>query len=147
MSKGYAAVGIQDPKFAENVGSAFRACGCFGAKFLAVSGNRYARHAADTGKEHQRIPLFHVDDLNSIVPWDCKRVAVDIIPGAKNLPTFKHPEKAIYLFAGEDRTLGGDLLDSCDEVVKVDTKYCMNLAAAVNVVLYDRLAKLTKEAQ
>ena len=41
----------------------------------------------------------------------------------------------------EDATLGDRILSRCASVVYVPTRFCMNLAAAVNVVLYDRCAK------
>jgi tRNA(Leu) C34 or U34 (ribose-2'-O)-methylase TrmL len=68
-------------------------------------------------------------------------VAVDLIEGATSLVEFKHPERAFYIFGAEDQTLGRRVLDWCKNVVYVPTDRCMNLAATVNVVLYDRLAK------
>ena len=44
-------------------------------------------------------------------------------------------------FGPEDGTLGPEILAWCRDVVYVPTRYCMNLAATVNVVLYDRAAK------
>ncbi len=41
----------------------------------------------------------------------------------------------------EDGTLKKDITDFCRETIYVPTKGCMNLAAAVNVILYDRMAK------
>jgi tRNA(Leu) C34 or U34 (ribose-2'-O)-methylase TrmL len=57
------------------------------------------------------------------------------------LPGYKHPERALYIFGPEDGTLGHDVLDWCRDVVYVPTNGCMNLAATVNVVLYDRMTK------
>ena len=57
------------------------------------------------------------------------------------LPSFKHPDDVIYIFGPEDSTIGQDVLEKADAVVYVPTITCMNLAATVNVVLYDRLAK------
>ena len=68
-------------------------------------------------------------------------VAVDIIEGAIPLPEYKHPERAFYIFGAEDATLGKRVLGWCRDVVYIPSNGCMNLAATVNVVLYDRLAK------
>ena len=68
-------------------------------------------------------------------------VAVELVEGAIPLPRFTHPEQAIYLFGPEDGTIPQTVLDQCDQVVYVPTHGCMNLAATVNVVLYDRMAK------
>ncbi len=73
-----------------------------------------------------------------------KVVCVDLIEGAMPLPNFEHPEKAIYIFGPEDGTIEQSTVDQADAVVYVPTTGCMNLAASVNVVLYDRLAKSTQ---
>jgi len=63
------------------------------------------------------------------------------VEGAIPLPSFVHPEKALYIFGPEDGTLSQSVIDEADHVVYIPTVGCMNLAATVNVVLYDRLAK------
>jgi tRNA(Leu) C34 or U34 (ribose-2'-O)-methylase TrmL len=50
----------------------------------------------------------------------------------------------LYIFGPEDGTIEQDVIDQCDYVVYIPTIGCMNLAATVNVLLYDRLAKVTK---
>ena len=57
------------------------------------------------------------------------------------LPDFQHPENALYIFGPEDGTITQDVINLADAVVYVPTIGCMNLAASVNVLLYDRLAK------
>jgi tRNA(Leu) C34 or U34 (ribose-2'-O)-methylase TrmL len=57
------------------------------------------------------------------------------------LTEFHHPDKAYYIFGPEDGTIQQDVLDRSDSVIYVPTIGCLNLAATVNVVLYDRLAK------
>src|SRR5690606_30290164 len=72
---------------------------------------------------------------------DCVPVAVDLLEGATPLCEYTHPERAFYIFGPEDGTLGKAVTSWCRDVVYIPTNYCMNLAATVNVVLYDRLAK------
>lgn len=141
--RGYACVGLDNPKNSLNVGSALRAAGCYGAALVAVGGerNRYRRAPTDTQATHRHIPLMRVNDLRTIIPFDCIPVAVDIIEGAIPLYEYKHPERAFYIFGAEDATLGKRVLSWCRDVVYVPTNYCMNLAATVNVVLYDRMVK------
>ena len=145
MTRGYAAIGLHQPKDPLNVGEALRAAGCYGAAMLAASGKRYQRSRTDTQKAYKHMPLFQCDDLRLLVPFDCVPVAVDLIEGAQSLVDYKHPERAFYIFGPEDGTLGADVLKWCRDVVYVPTKHCMNLAATVNVVLYDRASK-TREA-
>jgi tRNA(Leu) C34 or U34 (ribose-2'-O)-methylase TrmL len=66
---------------------------------------------------------------------------VDLIEGATSLPDYIHPERAFYIFGPEDGTLDPARYGAVKDVVYVPTQGCMNLAASVNVILYDRLAK------
>lgn len=141
MSRGYAAIGLHLPKTALNVGSVLRAAHCYGVSLVAHSGERYGRVSTDTMHSYRHIPLVRCDDLHAIIPFDCVPVAVDLIEGAESLVTYKHPERAIYIFGPEDGTLGAKVTGWCRDRVYVPTAHCMNLAATVNVVLYDRLAK------
>jgi len=70
-----------------------------------------------------------------------KLVCIDLIEGAIPLPNFEHPDNAMYLFGPEDGTIKQQVINKADAVVYVPTIGCMNLAASVNVVLYDKLAK------
>ena len=63
------------------------------------------------------------------------------VEGATSLVDYIHPERAFYIFGAEDATLGERVLSRCRDVIYVPTSGCMNLAATVNVVLYDRMAK------
>lgn len=138
--RGFSAIGLHKPKTAANVGSVLRAAGCFGAAFVAQSGNRYnSGMITDTMKTYRHTPLFRVDDLHSIVPFDCAPVAVDLIDYATPLHEYKHPQRAFYIFGPEDGTLGAKTLSWCRDVVYIPTNGCLNLAATVNVVLYSRM--------
>lgn len=139
--RGYAAIGLFMPKTPANIGSVLRAAHCYGAALVAATGRRYHNSPTDTGKAYRHLPLLQVDDLFSVVPHDCVPVAVDLIEGARSLVTYQHPERAFYIFGPEDGTLGKQVTERCRDIVFVPTAFCMNLAAAVNVVLYDRAAK------
>ena len=108
---------------------------------LAVTGKRYTKHSADTIKAYRHFPLVQVSDIHDIVPFDCVPVAVDLLDGATPLHEYSHPERAFYIFGPEDGTLGKSVLGWCRDRVYIPTKCCMNLAACVSVVLYDRMAK------
>ena len=144
MKRGFAIVALDNPKSAVNVGGAMRAVGIFGAASLIVGGNRrkdLARHPADTMKAWRHVPLTFSEDVLAALPFDCVPVAVDKVEGALPLWDYHHPERAFYIFGAEDATLGNRILSRCREAIYVPMEFCMNLAASVNVVLYDRLAK------
>lgn len=142
--RGYAGIGLYQPKSGENVGGALRAAGVYGAAFVAIMGGRgkvLIEHPTNTMKAHRHIPLFCVDDLMIVTPYDCVPVAVEIVERSYSLPKYTHPERALYIFGPEDGSIPPDVLAQCRDVVSIPTRRCMNLAATVNVVLYDRMAK------
>ncbi len=142
MKRGYAAIGLDNPKCALNIGSVLRAAQAYGAAMVAISGNRIIKSSiTDTGKAYRHIPFLRTDDILDMIPYDCVPVAVDIIPGAISLHKYIHPERAFYIFGAEDATLGTRITSKCRDVIYIPTQICMNLAATVNVILYDRLAK------
>jgi tRNA(Leu) C34 or U34 (ribose-2'-O)-methylase TrmL len=143
FKRGFFGVGLDNPKFYNNVGAAQRAVSAYAGDFFATTGKRFKRSAAvtDTTKMWRHVPYFQADDLKNIIPYDCVPVAIDIVDDAIPLPEFKHPERAFYIFGAEDATLGDRTISWCAHTVYVPTLVCMNLAACVNVVLYDRLSK------
>lgn len=141
---GFAAIGLHRPKDRANVGGVIRAAQCYGASLIAIAGDRNncgVRHATNTTKAERHIPVIRGGDLREIAPFSAIPVAVDLVADAIPLPRFAHPKTAYYIFGPEDGTLGGELLRWCKYRVAIPTAYCMNLAATVNVILYDRLAK------
>ena len=97
--RGYAAIGLDNPKHAPNIGAAMRAVGVYGASMLAISNRRYRDGAVtDTMKHARHIPVLQVDDLHKVIPWNCVPVAVDLVPEATPLPEYEHPERAFYIF-------------------------------------------------
>ena len=139
--RGFACIGLQNPKYNENVGGVIRACGNYKASLLIIAGLRYKRQSTDTTKSYRHMPLLHVEDLKYAIPYDCIPVAVEILGEAIPLPEYCHPERAFYIFGAEDMTLGKNITSWCRDIVYIPTNQCMNLAATVNVVLYDRMAK------
>lgn len=146
MTKSNVIIGLTNPKSPSNIGSVMRAAGCYRADAIYYTGERYARAAkfhTDTKDMSRNIPLTGVGELLDVVPEGVSIVCVDLVEGAIPLPEFQHPENAFYIFGPEDGTISQQVIDRADAVVYVPTVGCMNLAASVNVVLYDRLAKNT----
>ena len=143
--RGFSAVALDNPKSSLNVGSVLRAAGCYATSLVVIGGVRpdkyMGRIATDTQKAYRHIPTLRVTDVFDAVPFDCVPIAVDLCPRAIPLHSFTHPERAFYIFGAEDATLGERITKRCKHVLYVPTIYCMNLAATVNVVLYDRATK------
>ena len=144
MSKRAAHIGLVNPKNPANVGMIMRAAGCYEADTVFYSGVRFARaqkFAADTKNAGDKIALVEVESLLDDIPQGAVLVAVELIEGATPLMDFVHPDNAFYVFGPEDGSIKKELLDHCQHVVYIPTIGCMNLAATVHVVLYDRMAK------
>lgn len=139
--RGFCVIALHAPQNPINVGSVLRAAGCFGVSMVVLTGN-VSPGITDTMKFHRHLPLLCVDDLRMAIPYDCIPVAVDLVPRATPLPEYEHPERAFYVFGPENGTLGRSVLAWCRDRVVIPMEVgCLNLAAAVNVVLYDRAAK------
>ncbi|MCW8108545.1 RNA methyltransferase [Alteromonas ponticola] len=140
-------IGLINPKSAVNVASVLRAAGCYGASSVFYTGQRY-RYAkefqADTQDFYKKIPTVGVDDLESMRPRGAKAVAIELVEGAQSLIDYHHPINAFYILGPEDGSLKKNTLSWCDDIVYIPTRHCMNLAATVNVVLYDRLVKMNE---
>ena len=147
VMRGYAAIGLFDSKTEANVGGVLRAASCYDASLVAVQGTRFKQYPTDVLKTWRHIPLVETEDLLSVVPYECIPIAVEIVEVARSLESFPHPERAFYIFGPEDGSLPSSIIQRCQSVVSVPTQFSMNLAATVNVVLYDRLAKQIRQAK
>ncbi|MDD5302964.1 MAG: TrmH family RNA methyltransferase [Elusimicrobia bacterium] len=142
--RGFAAIGLFNPKTDHNVGSVMRAAQCYDAALVAIQGDRYRKVSTNTLAAERHIPLLQVDDLADAIPFACEPIVIELTEHAESLVTFKHPNSAFYIFGPED----GSVPPYWHKYrqVKSPTRFCMNLAATVNVVLYDRLAKAARSA-
>ena len=150
MKESEVSIGLSNPKSPENVGSVMRAAGNYRVSSVFYTGQRYLRalkqnpDTADTGRRvGQNIPLNGVSSLIDEAPRNVKIICIEFAENAISLPEFQHPDNAFYIFGPEDGTLSQKMIDASDAVVYIPTVGCMNLAATVNVVLYDRLAKMS----
>ena len=144
MNKSHVTIGLTNPKSPTNVGAVMRAAGCYQVDEVKYTGQRYEKAAkfhTDTKSAARTIPLTGVESFLDNLELETQIVCVELAEGATPLPRFKHPENAIYIFGPEDGSISQDVADRADHVVYVPTVGCMNLAATVNVLLYDRLSK------
>lgn len=138
-------IGLVNPKSATNVGAVLRASGCYQVEQVFYTGQRYqyaSRYHTDTQDSAQTIPLTALDSFEGFHREHVKKVCVELVEGATPLPHFEHPEQAMYIFGPEDGSIPQQIVDEADAVVYIPTTGCLNLAATVNVLLYDRMAKL-----
>lgn len=125
-----------------------RSAGNFSVSSVYYTGKRYPRALMRNPglpdmhrKVGQATSLIEVVSILDAIAAGTKLVCVEFAENAIALPEFQHPQKALYVFGPEDGSMTQDIIDSADAVVYIPTTRSMNLAAAVNVVLYDRMAK------
>jgi hypothetical protein len=63
-----------------------------------------------------------------------------------DLPSFRHPRQAAYVLGPERGSLSPDLMAACDHLVRIPTRFCINVATAGAIVMYDRLLSLGRHA-
>ena len=152
--KAQAHIGLTDPKSPDNVGAVMRAAGCYNAASVSYTGQRFNKATArgqklhtDTKNVARRISLNHIEDFKNALPDGAVPVAIELVEGATSLVDYQHPSNAYYIFGPEDKSLTKEVVAWCKDVIYIPTVGCMNLAATVNVVLYDRMAKLGAERE
>lgn len=150
-----AAVLLIDPKYPHNVGAAIRACSIFGADKLRWTGDRVPDPRTEEGTHVGRLPreermkLYDrvswnrssVNEIDRFASYGYTPVCVEVLDEAESLVDFIHPDDALYVFGPEDGSIERGVKTACHRFVTIPSASCLNLAAAINVVLYDRLAK------
>jgi tRNA G18 (ribose-2'-O)-methylase SpoU len=148
--RGYFGVGVEGLSKAHNAGSLFRTAHAFGAAFAFTVGAVYARREVeqtDTSKSFGHMPLYEfagVADLR--LPKGCRLVGVELADDAIALPSFRHPQAAAYVLGPERGSVSPELQALCDFVVKIPTRFCVNVGVAGALVLYDRMLSLGRFA-
>lgn len=144
-SRGYFGIGVERPKTADNVGTLMRSAMCFDAAFTFTIGRRCPKQASDTLRSWKHVPTFDyrdVQDWREHIPYDCIPIGVELSDNAVPLERFSHPHRAVYILGPEDGSLSRAAQEVCRDIVQIDTRFCLNLAAAGTVLLYDRNKKL-----
>ncbi|MCY3754981.1 MAG: RNA methyltransferase [Alphaproteobacteria bacterium] len=163
--KGYFGIGVEGLSKPLNAGNLFRSAQAFGASFLFTVGASYAgrgggagtpplemsrralRGGGDTSHAPGKVPLYAFPDAGSMVlPRGCALVGVELLDEAVDLPSFRHPARAAYILGPERDSLSGPVLERCAHVVRIPTSFCVNVAMAGAIVMYDRVLTLGRFA-
>jgi tRNA G18 (ribose-2'-O)-methylase SpoU len=143
--RGYFAIGAERMSKALNLGNLMRSAHGFGAHFTFTVGATY--HAlearADTSKGQWHLPHYNWETIPDMaLPQGCVLVGIELTDDAIDLPTFKHPLRAAYVLGPEHGSLSPAMLERCRYVVKIPTRFCVNVAMAGAIVMYDRVKSM-----
>ena len=140
--RGYFAIGSERISKAMNLGALMRTAHAFGASYvfsIEAEHRLQEAYAADTSKTAGQIPYYQYDSIDQLqMPRGCQLVGVELTDEAVMLPTFRHPMQAAYILGPEKGNLSPDIIERCDHVVKIPTKFCINVSLAGALVMYDR---------
>ncbi|MEO0730102.1 MAG: RNA methyltransferase [Pseudomonadota bacterium] len=148
-ARGYFAIGAERMSKSLNLGNLMRSAHGFGASFtFTVGGDYEALEAkADTSKGREHVPHYDWANPSEIaLPATCQLVGIELIDDAIDLPSFRHPLRAAYIVGPERGALSDDILSRCDYCVKIPTKFCVNVAMAGAIVMYDRVKSMARFA-
>jgi len=143
--KGYFAVGVEGVSKPMNLGNLVRIAHAFDASFFFSVAPRLnlAKANSDTSNAEGVLPFYSYDHPSDFrLPLGCRLVGVEITDDAVELPRFRHPNRAAYVFGAERYSLSPQMLSLCEFVVKIPTRFSINVGMAGAIVLYDRLVSL-----
>jgi tRNA G18 (ribose-2'-O)-methylase SpoU len=143
--RGYFGLGVEGISKPMNLGNLMRSAHAFGASFFfTVDAARTAlRPKSDTSRSPENLPVYHWKKTGEMdLPAGCSLVGVELTDDATDLPSFGHPRRAAYVLGPERGSLSPMMLERCDHVVRIPTRFCINVATAGAIILYDRVRVL-----
>jgi len=147
--RGYFGIGAEGISKPINLGNLVRSAHAFGASFLFLVDAHHTIETAhaDTSEAERQVPMYRFDSVAGLLlPRGCALVGVELLDEAVELPSFRHPLNAAYVFGPERSSLSPAMTERCDHVVKIPTRFCINLSVAGAIVMYDRLLSLGRFA-
>ena len=144
--RGYFGIGSERISKAMNLGAVLRTAHAFNASFaFSIKAHHKAQEVnlADTSKSDTHLPLYEwatIDDMR--LPKGCVLVGVELDDRAVELPSFRHPLNAAYLLGPEKGSLSPEASALCTHLVKIPTRFCVNLSIAAAIVMYDRMISM-----
>ncbi|OHC79654.1 MAG: rRNA methyltransferase [Rhodospirillales bacterium RIFCSPLOWO2_12_FULL_58_28] len=151
LMRGYFGIGVERISKAGNVGALFRTAHAFGAGFVFTVAAVYAQSEggkADTSDAPGHVPFYSFPDAASLLlPKGCALVGVELLDEAVDLPSFRHPRCAAYVMGPERASLSAEMTARCDHVIRIPTRFCVNVGIAGAIVMYDRLLSMGRFAR
>ncbi|MEI8395516.1 MAG: RNA methyltransferase [Rhodospirillaceae bacterium] len=149
--RGYFAIGVEGVSKPGNLGNLMRSAHAFGSSFVftvAPSIDTREMYLVDTSDAGANLPFYSYPDVASLVlPYDCTLIGVELLDDAIDLPSFRHPLRAAYVLGPERGSLSPEMVSLCRFVIKIPTRFCINVGVAGALVMYDRMICLGRHAE
>lgn len=149
--RGYFAIGAEGLSKPLNFGNLVRSAHAFGASFFFTvdeEKNLKKRVQSDTSRSAEHLPYYSWQGVKNMgLPEGCQLVGIELTDDAIELPSFRHPERAAYILGPERGSLSDEMLDACAHTVKIPTAFCINVAMAGAIVMYDRVKTMGRFAE
>ena len=140
--RGYFGIGAEEISKPMNLGALMRTAHAFGASFFfTVNAAPKVRDAyrSDTSRAFDHVPYYPFETAEELrLPKGCVLVGVELLDEAVDLPAFRHPPAAAYVLGRERGSLSPEVVERCAHVVKIPTRFCLNVGLAGALVMYDR---------
>src|SRR5271156_1913363 len=143
--RGYFGVGVDGISKPMNLGNLLRIAHAFDASFFFTLGGpvKLSDAQSDTSDASGHLPFYQFPSIEELrLPQGCRLVGVEITDDAIDLPRFRHPLRAAYVFGAERMSLSPATVAACEFVVKIPTRFSINVGMAGAIVMYDRLVSL-----
>lgn len=148
--RGFFGIGVEGISKPYNVGNLFRSAHAFGASFVFTVDAAYERQKgtrSDTSDSMGQVPFYSFPDVPHMsLPKGCALVGVELLDDAADLPSFRHPTQAAYVLGPERASLSPAMVGRCDHVIRIPTRFCLNVGIAGALVMYDRMVSLGRFA-
>ena len=144
--RGFFGIGAEGVSKPMNLGALMRTANAFGASFVfTIDAFHKVKDVfkSDTSRTTDHVPYYEFDALEDLLlPKGCRLVGVELSEEAIDLPSFRHPLNAAYLLGPEQGSLSQAAQDRCEHVVKIPTRFCVNVSLAGALVMYDRIMSM-----
>jgi tRNA G18 (ribose-2'-O)-methylase SpoU len=146
MTRGYFGIGVEGISKPMNIGNLLRSAHSFGASFFYTIDTPVDLHgmrSSDTSGAFGHVPFYNFNSVDDMVlPENTSVVAVELLPDAVELPSFRHPTRAVYVLGAEMSSVSPKMLARCDHAIQIPMKFCVNVGVAGAIVMYDRLISM-----
>lgn len=144
--RGYFGIGCEGISKAQNLGAVMRTAHAFGASFIFTvnADHRLADiNDTDTSKAAGSVPNYAFNSVEALrLPEGCPLVGIELTQNSIELPSFRHPLACAYVLGPEKGNLSDEMQALCTHIVKIPTRFCLNVSLAAALTLYDRTLSL-----